>query len=787
MIKNQGYIMLNISAKIRFYFQMMIAIILSSTIMYQSVASEVQIDQQNNVPFTNALNANVVQQTITSGITGTLESIEFAMQVNRAAEYTVTATILNGLGGTPIAIDTFVYNATGGSNLTATFDFTGDNIVIEQGEQFSVSFSWTSPTASTEMTVMYDSGDSYTAGALYYVPNLSIQGDAIFTTFVTVLNAGQVDQQNSVPFTNAQNPNNLQQTITPGVTGILERVEFDMFVNRAAEYTITATILDGLNGLPIASDTFVYNATGGSNLTTVFDFIGDNVLVEQGEQFAVSFSWTSPTASTDMRVYYNNGDFYTEGDLYFVSSSSSSIQGDAIFTTFVTALNAGQVDQQNSVPFTNAQNPNNLQQTITPGVTGILERVEFDMFVNRAAEYTITATILDGLNGLPIASDTFIYNATGGSNLTTIFDFIGDNVLVEQGEQFAVSFSWTSPTASTDMRVYYNNGDLYTGGDLYSVPNLSIQGDAIFTTFMTVTNEPPTSAAGIDQSARLGDTVTLDGTSSFDDNTLSTNLFYSWTLTSIPLGSNAELDTPMDATPSFEIDVLGAYEAELVVTDEGGLSSIPDTVIVSINNLAPTSDAGNDQLVIVGTGEQVLLDGSGSTDPENDTLTYHWIISLAPINSTATLSGVETVSPSFYPDVEGLYQITLIVSDQIGVGTSDMVEITGVVVEEYAQIQILELDESVVSLDAASGEVTTAGNQNAYSNFLSQAILSIQEDDIVSAVSKLQKALIRTDGCVLRGEPDSKGASRDWITDCDVQTELYYIITNTIDSLIATN
>jgi hypothetical protein len=501
----------------------------------------------------------------------------------------------------------------------------------------------------------------------------------------------------------------------------------------------------------------------------------------------VSFSWTSPTADTDMRVAYNNGDSYTAGALYYVPNLS--IQGDAIFTTFVTALNAGQVDQQNSVPFTNAIDANYLQQTITSGVTGILERVEFDMQVNRAAKYTVIASILDGLNGLPIASDTFVYNATGGSNLTAVFDFIGDNVLVEQGEQFAVSFSWTSPTASTNMAVVYDSGDSYTAGALYFVSgsNSSIQGDAIFTTFMTVTNEPPTSVAGLDQSARLGDTVTLDGTSSFDDNTLSTNLFYAWTLTSIPPGSNAELDTPLDATPSFEIDVLGAYEAELIVTDEDGLSSIPDTVMVSINNLAPTSNAGDDQLVIVGTGEQVILDGSGSTDPENDTLTYHWIVSSAPIGSIVTLSGAETISPSFYPDVEGLYQITLIVSDQIGAGTSDMVEITGVVVEEYAQIQIIELDQSVASLDAESGEVTTAGNQNAYSNFLSQAILSIQDDDIVSAVSKLQKALIRTDGCVLRGEPDSKGSSRDWITDCDAQTELYYIITNTIESLIPTN
>ena len=43
------------------------------------------------------------------------------------------------------------------------------------------------------------------------------------------------------------------------------------------------------------------------------------------------------------------------------------------------------------------------------------------------------------------------------------------------------------------------------------------------------------------------------------------------------------------------------------------VSASPDEVMVSADNLAPTADAGADQLVSV--GETAFLDGSGSSDP----------------------------------------------------------------------------------------------------------------------------------------------------------------------------
>lgn len=54
-------------------------------------------------------------------------------------------------------------------------------------------------------------------------------------------------------------------------------------------------------------------------------------------------------------------------------------------------------------------------------------------------------------------------------------------------------------------------------------------------------NLPPVADAGEDVPIRAGDAVTLDGSESFDDNTASPNLIYSWSFVSIPEDSTATL------------------------------------------------------------------------------------------------------------------------------------------------------------------------------------------------------------------------------------------------------
>lgn len=294
----------------------------------------------------------------------------------------------------------------------------------------------------------------------------------------------------------------------------------------------------------------------------------------------------------------------------------------------------------------------------------------------------------------------------------------------------------------------------------------------------TQTNEAPVADAGIDQSVRVGDTVTLLGVA-FDDNTAEEDLLYMWSFIALPDGSNSVLinfDTP---TPSFDVDVAGQYEITLVVTDSEGLASTPDMVTISSANLAPTADAGADQIVLVGS--TVGLDGSGSSDPENDPLTYSWMLS-GPPGSSAPLVNPNSESPSFVPDVAGVFVATLNVSDLIGPGTPDTVEVTASTAEQLAEESILAASGAVAAL--GTEDVTTQGNRVALLNFLAQALAAIQEGDLLEAIDKLQKALNRTDGCVLRGIPDGNGPGRDWITNCDDQNTVYALLHSALSALI---
>ena len=57
----------------------------------------------------------------------------------------------------------------------------------------------------------------------------------------------------------------------------------------------------------------------------------------------------------------------------------------------------------------------------------------------------------------------------------------------------------------------------------------------------------------------------------------------------------------------------------------------PATVIISVGfNRRPTANAGPDQTP--GRGKVVTLDGSGSSDPDGDAITYNWV----QVNSSGT-------------------------------------------------------------------------------------------------------------------------------------------------------
>jgi hypothetical protein len=100
-------------------------------------------------------------------------------------------------------------------------------------------------------------------------------------------------------------------------------------------------------------------------------------------------------------------------------------------------------------------------------------------------------------------------------------------------------------------------------------------------------NDDPVANAGPDQTVDVGDTVQLNGSSSFDPN--NDPLSYHWTLTLVPAGSTAALVGDTTALPQFAADKAGSYVIELVVAD-GSAGSGPDTV--TIDARTPSSSGG---------------------------------------------------------------------------------------------------------------------------------------------------------------------------------------------------
>ena len=84
-------------------------------------------------------------------------------------------------------------------------------------------------------------------------------------------------------------------------------------------------------------------------------------------------------------------------------------------------------------------------------------------------------------------------------------------------------------------------------------------------------------------------------------------------------------------------------------------------VTITTTNTAPVANPGLNQFVPVPA--VVSLDGSGSTDADNDSLTYNWSFSSRPPGSNATLSSLTAVAPTFFADVTGTYVVQLIVND----------------------------------------------------------------------------------------------------------------------------
>ncbi|EEX32900.1 chitinase [Vibrio coralliilyticus ATCC BAA-450] len=176
----------------------------------------------------------------------------------------------------------------------------------------------------------------------------------------------------------------------------------------------------------------------------------------------------------------------------------------------------------------------------------------------------------------------------------------------------------------------------------------------------TPANRAPVAAAGADVSVTGPASVVLDGSSSSDsDGSVAS---YVWEQLS---GTSVSLTGANTAQASFDVAEVAQTETltfKLTVTDNEGATGT-DTVVVTVKakdtgpvNTAPV--AAVSAPATANAGDVVVVDASGSSDADNDILTYSWDV---PAGLNATISGatVTFTAAEYTQDTSLLFTVTV--------------------------------------------------------------------------------------------------------------------------------
>ena len=157
--------------------------------------------------------------------------------------------------------------------------------------------------------------------------------------------------------------------------------------------------------------------------------------------------------------------------------------------------------------------------------------------------------------------------------------------------------------------------------------------------------------------------ISLDGSSSSDPN--GDVITYIWSQVS---GPQVSLENAQTKRASFLGIAAGQYTFRLSCSD--GKTTSSDTTTVTINNVAPTVNAGND--VTIDAGQTVTLHAAGQ-DANNNSLGYSWTLVDGP---SITLPVMNTQNISITPQNPGLYKFAVRCSDGVNQSPSDEVYVT---------------------------------------------------------------------------------------------------------------
>jgi len=251
-------------------------------------------------------------------------------------------------------------------------------------------------------------------------------------------------------------------------------------------------------------------------------------------------------------------------------------------------------------------------------------------------------TLGTALSGIPAVGTTLRGLEFGDPRITVAASDIcanGTGMSVGGSPIVATSNYWRSATGPKHVTNVGGTGDTLTGTATSFIPFMPVPTDKE----NPYCNQPPVADAGADVEVCEGDAVVLDASASYDPDI--EPLSFVWLQRS---GTSVTLTDSATVQASFQAPrpASGLAFDDLVFrvrADDGDLWRTDDVTVRTLRgNAFPTSAAGADQTV--DEGASVALDGSGSFDPEAQTLTWSWTQVSGP---AVTLVGADTRTPSF--------------------------------------------------------------------------------------------------------------------------------------------
>jgi PKD repeat protein len=179
---------------------------------------------------------------------------------------------------------------------------------------------------------------------------------------------------------------------------------------------------------------------------------------------------------------------------------------------------------------------------------------------------------------------------------------------------------------------------------------------------VTLLNHDPVADAGLDRDAPKHVPIALDATASSDPD--GDALTFRWT----PPPS-IELSDVSDPRPTFTVARSGTFAFRLRVEDGLG-GTATDEIVVTVRNAPPKAIAS--AAPECRKHESVILDGSASSDPDGDPLTYAWTQTTEP---SGVLYYPSAALATFAPTRSGTHAFRLVVTDPEGAGGATNVKV----------------------------------------------------------------------------------------------------------------